>query len=352
LLYVAGVLYAEIHGILRGLPSVPWKVRSLLQVPVLFLLFQVSFRGPSDHRLLGRVIVWSAAVKAILAIWVQYVVAPKTGGPLDYATNHGDSVLFAVAAFILVAQLSERPGRNRWRTSALVLPILLVGMVANGRRIVWVMLATTLLVLYLITEWGAWKRRATRGVLIALPIMALYVAAGWTSTSAIFAPIKTFRTVSDGSIDASTLWREIENWNIAMSLKEQPILGVGLGGEYTEFRANGDLSAVFPEYRGWPHNSVLGLLFLAGLVGFSALWMLNAAPVFLAARAYRLAEAPDDRTAGLAVIAAVISCMSLAYGDLGPNFVQYRIFLALALMVSGKLAVATGAWPGAIRASS
>jgi O-antigen ligase len=161
--------------------------------------------------------------------------------------------------------------------------------------------------------------------------------------------VQLVRSVVDASVDSSTYWRDVENWNVAMTLREHPLVGLGLGGEYTEFMPNADISVRYRDYRAWPHNSVLGLLLFAGLFGFTLLWTLFAIVVFLAVRAHRRARTPEERVAALACIAAVVVCVLMAFGDTGAHFTQYRVFAALALSVVGKLAVATGAWPARLR---
>ncbi len=346
LLFLVGLAYAEANGLARGTGPAAWKLRNNLHVLLFFLLGHVAFRGPRDHGLLARIVLFAASVKALMAVWVQQVVAPAaTGGELSYATSHGDSALFTVALVILLARPMERPDRRRLLDAAVLGPLLLLGVVENGRRLAWVVLATSFLAIYLLSPWRPWKRLITRGVVILLPIAALYVGVGWNRDSSFFGPIRLLRSVSGSSADASTRWRDIENWNIAMSIREHPVLGAGLGAQYTIYKHNADISMFYPDYRGWPHNSVLGLLLLAGLVAFAAMWCFNAGIVYLAVRSYRLARDPDDRVAALACIAAVIACMGLAYGDTGANLVQYRILLGLAMAVAAKLAVATGAWP-------
>jgi len=330
-LYVVGTIFIYVNGLLRGGDVALWKLRNLLQVPLLFLLFNAAFRGPLDHQVLGRVIVFAALVRSAFAAWIQYVVAPRaTGGPVDFATSHADSALFTVTVILLLSTLIEH-GRRALRQVLWLLPPVLIGIVANRRRIAWIIVLISLAVMWRVNPKTAWKRRLRRSAILALPIVALYVAVGWGGRSSLFAPLNAFRTVSE-TTDLSTLWRDIENWNISMSIREGPVIGIGLGQEYAEYRA-------------WPHNSVLGLLLFGGLLGFTAIWLPHAVTVFLAVRSCRFALLPEDRTASVACLAAIVAVMVLAYGDLGLNFMECRVFMALAMAVTGKLAVATGAWP-------
>jgi O-antigen ligase len=198
---------------------------------------------------------------------------------------------------------------------------------------------------YLVTPMRGWKRWFTRVAVVLVPLISIYVAVGWERGSRIFAPVRTIRGVIDTQRDRSAYWREVENWNIAMSLRERPVLGVGLGGEYTEYMKNDDVSTGFKEYREWPHNAVLGQLLLLGLFGFTAVWMLPAVLVLLAVRSTWRATTAEERVSGIVALGAVVACQVLAWGDTGAHFPQYKVFLALAVAVLARLAVSTGAWP-------
>ena len=350
--YVVAVAFAVANGVVHGQSVVPWKVRNLLHPILLFVLFSAALRGPQDHLLFGRLVVGAALVRSILSIVVQRLAIAETGGKYATATSHGDSVLFSVAVVLLLADAMERADLRRTGRAALLLPLLLAGMAENGRRIAWVMLLVMLVVTYLVSPMRGWKRSFTRFVVVALPVIALYVGVGWNSDGRIFAPLQTLRGVSDTSYDHSAYWREVENWNIAMSMRERPVLGLGLGGRYTEHMFNDDISSLYREYREWPHNTVLGLLLLLGLFAFTAVWSLSAAALFLAFRSYRVAVAPEHRAAALACVAMLVACHVLGYGDTGAHYPQYKIFLGLALAVASKLAVVTGAWPSRYAAAS
>lgn len=352
LLCVAGVLFADLNGMLHGQAVVPWKVRNLLHPVMLFLFFDLAFRGPADHALIGRIVVASGLVRAVEAIVVQRISIATTDGKFAVGTSHGDSVLFAAATYLVLVDALERPTWRRVGRAAVLLPILGAGMLQNERRIVWVMLLMMLGVTYLVTPMRGWKRKLTRVLLVAFPVVALYVAAGWNGQSKIFAPIQTLRSVTDTSMDHSAYWREVENWNIAMTMRNWPLLGMGLGGKYTEYMYNDDISSLYKEYREWPHNTVLGQLFLLGLLPFVAVWALFGAGLFLAFRSYRFAETADHRVAALGCAATIVACHVLAYGDTGAHYPQYKVLVALALAVAGKLAVVTGAWPSADRAAT
>jgi O-antigen ligase len=345
LLYLAGFLLSEFVGVARGLSVTPWKARYLLWVPLFFLLFQVAYQRTRDFVSVATAVIAAAQVKGLLAIWVQKVAAPElTGGELAYATNHGDSILFTMAIVILLVQAMEGLPRALTRLF-LLLPLPLTGMVLNRRRIAWAMLELSVLLIFFISSWRPWKRWITGAVLVGAPVVLLYLAVGWNSSSSLFGPVHKVRTMLDSSVDASTYWRDVETWNVASSIRNGSILGTGLGGEYVEYMQNDDISAGYPDYRRWPHNTVLGLLLFAGPLGFAAIWFLYPMTIFLAVRAYRYARDRVDRVAALSSVAAVVCGCVMAWGDTGLAFRQVTLAFALALAVAGKLSVSTGAWP-------
>ena len=125
-------------------------------------------------------------------------------------------------------------------------------------------------------------------------LLALYAAVGWHSDAAVFRPLASLRTVSDGRVDASTAFREIENHNLARTAERHPVLGLGFGHPYEEVTRG---PRPFELFRYYPHNSVLWLVAVGGLLGFPWLLVPYVVGCYLAARGYRNATRPTDRAA-------------------------------------------------------
>jgi O-antigen ligase len=351
LVYLVAVAFGVANGYAHGGSTeiVIWQVRPLLDTAALFFLFQAAFRGPQDHALLGKIIVLSASIKALLALWVRYGVTPRVRFEMPHMTNHGESILFVVACMVLLTQLMERTSLRRRKMALLLLPLILWGMAANNRRVAWVQLAFAVTGAWFISPWRGWKRAVTRFLLVASPVTVLYLAVGWEVDNAFFRPVRIVRSVVDTKADRSAWDRHVENWNLAMSMRERPIIGRGFGHEWTELYVGDNILPIFPQYMAEPHNQVLGLLLFAGLFAFSGIWLLFAVQVFLAVRAHRAATAPEDRAAALVCMGTVLVVVVQCYGDLGPFWTQYKVLTALTAAAVAKLAVATGAWPSRAR---
>jgi O-antigen ligase len=355
-LSLAGAAWMWIYGIGRGdadVASSLWQVQRVAYLPTLVFLFQMGFRSRSDTVAFGKVIVAAACLKACLALYIRATVAPPPGDPyLYYATTHADSMLFAVAFCCVIACVIHRQAGNRFVLIGVILPLLFAGMVANGRRLAWVELAAGVATIVALTPWSPSKRRAVRGAVAGSPLFLGYAMAGWNSGSALFKPVQTLRSIIDSKADASTLWRDLENYNLFFTLRHNAVFGTGYGHGYAEVIYLPDVSSSYALYRFLPHNAILGLWAYGGLVGFTALWTMVVVGVFLAVRTYRHASTADDRTTALTAVALVVVYLVYCYGDLGLGTWTSVFTVAPAFAICSRLAVTTGAWPSTATAAA
>jgi hypothetical protein len=321
-------------------------VHQLVYLPLLMLFFSLALRGPQDFPALGTVLVAAAMAKALQALWVRHVMDFDIA-TAPTATSHADSMLFAVAICILLVRLIQQPSPRALAWALALLPVLAFAVRANNRRLAWVEVAAALALVAVVAPRTRLKVKAMRlGVFLA-PVLALYLALGWNGTARIFGPVAKIRSIVDSGQNRSTAERDVENYNLTRNIRERPLLGMGFGHEYTVWVMPDDISAIFPQWRYLPHNSVLGIFTFAGLFGTFAIWSVFAVGLFLAARACALARAPPQRAAALVSMTVVLIYWLQCYGDMGMISWNSVFLLAPALVVAGKLAVVTGAWPTA-----
>jgi O-antigen ligase len=151
--------------------------------------------------------------------------------------------------------------------------------------------------------------------------------------------------VVDSKADMSTEWRDWENYDLFVTLRESPLLGTGYGHGYVEAVKLPDVSRAYALERFIPHNSILGLLAYGGLCGFTALWSVVVVGVFLATRAARYSALPRDRAAATSAAAAIVVYLVHCYGDMGLGTWTSVFTVAPAFAVASRIAAATGAWP-------
>jgi hypothetical protein len=329
-----------------------WQIDRVIYLPVVFLLCQAAFTQPKDYLAIGKVALAAAVTRAIMAIWVRltvpYTVDPDTGlSSLPYATTHNDSMLFATGSVILVSLLLQRAGKKYTRIALLFGPILLGGMLANTRRIVWVEIILVLTTLYLISDTNAVKRKLNRIMLLLAPVVAGYVAVGWGSQGGIFKPVQVIRSAVDSSADASTAWRDLENFNLVFTLRQFPLTGVGYGNPFWEMWPMPEVPYDLEKYV--PHNSILGLYCYGGFVGYAGLTALWVGGIYFTIRAYHHCKAPLEKSAALAGFAAILVYYFQCFGDMGLGSWTGVYLVAPAMAVGCKLTVASGAWNMAAR---
>ncbi len=300
-----------------------------------------SLRGPRDYAMLACLVVAAGCVKALLAVWIRMTVTVPPPVVLEYATSHADSLTFACAAALVAALWWEEPSRRYTVPALVALSVLLAGMVANTRRLAWVQLGAALLVLYLLSPMTRRKRALRRSMLYALPVLLLYLGAGWRSGSALFRPVHLVRSLSDPGTDRSTWFRDVENFNLVQTAKQHPFLGTGFGHPFQEVVVPVDITDVFKEYHYLPHNSLLGLWAFGGLLGFTGLWAPLTIAVVLAARAYRQASVPGERVAAFMAIVSVVVYAIHCWGDIGFSERRTILLVGPGLAIAGQVALAT-----------
>ena len=333
------------YGYVRGgdLQMAKVQVQTYVLLLVLSYLLSAALRGMRDFRILAVIVIAAACSKALLALYVVNTVTMGTGPVEVFATSHGDSLVFACAFTLVAVRFAEKPSLRNVLACVLLLPLLVGGLLANNRRIAWAEIGAAGIMFFILSRPSRFKRFAVHGLLLALPVIIAYIGVGWSSSAKIFAPVRTLRSMQDAEVDRSTLFRDLENFNLLRSMRANPWIGSGLGHPFSQIIQTDDIS-FFKEYRYMPHNSILGLLGFVGVFGFTGLFMALSVSVLLAARSYHSARAPDERTAAVVVIAMVLIYEIQCWGDIGFSEGRSIFLVGAAIAVAGQLAVSTGAW--------
>jgi hypothetical protein len=345
----ATVVFTLLIGKMRGgeMQWAVWQMDRVMYLPTVFLLCQAAFSGPKDYLAVGKVALAASFMRAVQAMLVRAVVPstvnPETGeNSLPYATTHNDSMLFAVGTVILVSLVLQRAGKKATRWAALGLPILVGGMLANNRRMVWVEIILVMFTLYMITETNAFKRKLNRAAVLSVPLLLAYIAVGWNSGGGIFKPVKVIRSAVDSSADTSTAWRDLENFNLVFTMRNFPLTGVGYGNGFWEMWPMPAVDYSLERYV--PHDSILGMYCYGGYVGFLGITSLWVGGIFFAIRAYHYCKEPLQKAAALTSFGAILVYYLQCFGDMGLGSWTGVFLVGPALAIASKLTVGAGAW--------
>ncbi len=347
--FLLTIVGLAVLGIVRGggIEAAFRQTIHLLQLPLVALLFLYALRIPEDLASVGTAFVAVAVTRSVLVMYIYFGVCAPAGitslpGKPEWCTNHSDSVLFVTALMVLLAHaLEQRTSQVIKRSLLLAVPIL-IGIILNNRRLAFVSLAAAPLVIYLALKPSKRKRRVTWALAIAVPMMIGYVLIGSEipSSSPLLKPAKLVVSVMDQK-DNSSISRDIENENLIYTLRQSPVITMGFGHEY-QYSPNNppiDLGELFKNFRLIAHNGVLWIWSLAGVVGFTLLWMIYPLTSTLALRGYRAAQTPLERSSALAALAAVVVCVIQIWGDQGFNSYMTLVTFGVAFAIATRLSV-------------
>jgi len=343
-LSILALVLISAHGLATGgsFRFVLWQCIRWLYLPIVYVLMRQALRGPGDAVLVGATVLGAGAFRAVEAIVLRFMFPSYNVMP--HATSHTDSVLFATCLAILAAMILEIPSPRSWKLAAVLAPLYLWGTVANHRRLVWSHLLMVAIFFWVVTPWRPMKRKLARAMLYAAVPLMLYVAVGWNIQARIFNPLQQVRSMIDSKRDPSTLWRDIENFNLISTYGLSPIVGLGFGHPMVERIRLPNVTNVYELEPYIPHNSVLGIWAFGGLVGFSLLWALFPVGLFFTVRAYRWSRTPLERVTALGAAAVQISYVLQGYGDLGFGTWGPVFTVAASYALVGKICIANGAW--------
>ena len=322
------------------------QLHAIIMMFIASFAFAMNFRKAEDFALLGKAIVYAALFRFSMAVIFYFHVMRKLWIFVACPLDHGDTLLFATAIVIMVSHAFHTKDKGFIKKALFVLGAMLWSIQINNRRLAWIAVIGSFIIMYaMLSNWSTTRRRLHRTITIIVPTLVLYVAVGWGSDARIFKPLKAFQSMGPESSDSSTESRNLENLGLVKSLRYAPIGGFGFGHQYVEVTNRLAPVDVFPQYRYVPHNSVLGLMAFAGGLGFTGIWLSFVVGAYLAARSYRFARTPLERTISVTALCEVFIHTNQMYGDIGINATQGMVLMPIAFAAASRMSLITGAWP-------
>ncbi len=323
-----------------------WQFRFLLLMPFVAMLVMYALDLPRDLPKVLGVLVIGSLNKALLGTYFMYAIAFPQGVYPPHTTGHNDTMIFVTAVVAAAALLWERPSRRHVLLALLWLPFVAMALKLNDRRIAYVDIILALGLIFALSPWHPVKRQLTRFVVMMLPVLLLYTAAGWNSHSTVFAPVHKLRSIvlpeEDTEEESSNVERDIENFNLMKSWEQNMLFGRGFGHAFAEFIPSNDFRQSNFGHVG--HNSILWLLWIGGIVGFTGVLGYLAVGFFFLGRALERTGEWRERVALLVALSIMLTYLMQAFGDMGTQSVMFDFFVGTALAIVGRLATKHGVW--------
>ena len=284
-LLVLGVLSASV-GLLvlhNWRPYVYSEARVFLYWLIAPMVLLIATDEKSLRRIVFLAVTLATAIAAISALQsftgMQLVggklMALEEGaavGALVVRSQIPGMVLVAMALFIVVSALGR--GGVHWTIGSAVVAILLFGLVSSFGRGLWAV--SVVGVIAVIAAQGL--RPLLRGLSLALVVGAICgISLYFAKPDTFNAAIERIESVKkEGGRNTSLGWREVENDLARRKIEGNPLLGIGLGGEYRS--AFGRLQE-FSEQTRYVHNGYLYITLKLGVMAIALLAWIGVATI-------------------------------------------------------------------------
>ncbi|HTK82633.1 MAG TPA: O-antigen ligase family protein [Bacteroidota bacterium] len=330
-IFFLGLLAAFAYGLRRGGDLLPalWEVRALFYMGILYVLVPQIIRTKSQMHALISVCIVAITFKAFQGI-ARFASLGFSFDGLPTLTNHEDPV-FMLDLIILLFGFVLFGARTKQRTILLWLLLpLLMGFYAGQRRATYAALVPALIVFVAVIPRKQ-QKIFLKTLVPVVAVVALYCTIFWNSESKLASPVRLVKTgfgidpETTGDRYYSNLYREIEKLDLAKSIQDYPLLGVGFGNKYEM-----PLPLVkidFPLRDYIPHNEILWVLVKMGAFGFCLFCFFFNAFACQAASTLAKLNDPYFKAVCAMAVAAVINQLVVSYYDLQLTFYRNMVFL-------------------------
>ena len=339
--YLCWMLVSVVWGIVN---HGDWKVALWIVRPVAYFLFFSFltfqfFRKPKYAAIIIGIIIVLTTVKSFQMIVRKFLSGIPPGSVEAYG-SHEDTSFALYTAWLWVTGLFLDFPKLLRRALAAVIPIIVLGVVVNDRRI---NIATGIVgcVLILLLQSRPAVMRRARLLLIMGSFAFMYLLVGWFGpTNAITQPVKGIKEgvmaeIRGENTDPSSWYRKVERYNLKHTIKANPILGTGLGVRYMQLIKLDQLSFGYAVYIS--HNQVLLVMSATGLIGFLIFNIFFATLMTQLTIYWRVIDVDWQRATALVGLISVMNWLVVGYYDMQLFFFRNSIFMGVVVAVPAAL---------------
>jgi hypothetical protein len=328
------LLSSYFYGISRGGDALMggWEILGLpFLVLMLFFVPQV-IKTKEQVRSLVWVIIFTVAFKAFQAI-DRFISLGFDFGGFRTLTNHEDAVFFVILFLLLTAfyVFGGETSQKRW-LKWLLIPILFGFYIAN-RRATYASFVISIIAFYILLHRE--QQRRLRNILsIFVVFFVVYLAVFWNSDGRLALVAQAVRStlfsrdenaVSDNDY-TSTLTRDQENYNLAITFRKAPLIGIGFGNKHEfpiynpgEFALKGYIT----------HNEVLWFLIKTGVIGYYIFFLFLNLIVLYGAMTFANLNDPYLKAICSICVIAVINQIVVSHVDMQLTYPRNMVFLGV-----------------------
>lgn len=335
-IFLSMLLFFTCYGLaMHGdFKSALWEIRALYYLCAMYFLVSQLIRTRLQVTICIWIVIIAISIKGLQGCWRFFVTLGGHLGDIQAITGHEDA-LFMSTMFILMVSFFFMESRKKefWFLLA-SFPFSFLTFILTQRRIAYGVFAISAMIVILLIP-RAKKILALKLFLPIIPVLMVYTAVFWNSSSMLALPIQQVKSVfeTDEKEDTSNVYRKVENFNLKQTIRQFP-QGIGFGRKYLIIIPLAEVD--FPLWDYIPHNCIYWMWAKTGFAGFIIFWLFFGTAIVQAVINYKKMKDPYFRAVSLMVITFIASQMIVAYYDLQLTFYRNMIYLgsSMALLVS------------------
>jgi hypothetical protein len=335
LMFLSWLIVSFFYGQARGgnFLSALWEVRALFYLCLMYFFVPQVIQTKQQISMIVWFIICAISIKALQGVFRFVILGFQFGGN-DTLTNSEDPI-FIITLFVLLLALSIfSVDTKQRRVLRYLLPVLILGFYVGQRRATYASLIITIIAfIFMLPKNEGFKLFKYLSVFII--ILGLYLTIFWNSTSEtgqLAQKIKSMFYLDPSKMSArdysSNLYREFENYNLSMTIRHSPFMGIGFGNKYEQWLSFwglqdlGTLSYI-------PHNSILWLFAKTGSYGFILfLFFLNSF-IFFSVSLLQKTKDPYLKAVCVVSALAVINQLVVVFVEMHLSFYRTMVYLGV-----------------------
>lgn len=329
---IGSVIYGRMRG---GDPLMAlWEVRALSYLAILFFFVPQVVQNKRQIVVIFWIFIWTFSFKAYQAVDRFVRLGFDFGGKRTLA-NHEDP-LFFVTLFIFLIGLVAYGGNHKQRKVIIYLfLLLLLGFYVANRRATYVAFAIGV-IMFIILLTKEQRHKITKYLVAFGIVFVIYLAVYWNSygrIAMIASAVKSSYLSAIGDTKSmnyndytSGLARDQENYNLAVTFRHAPLLGIGFGNQHEWIIRN------YGEYalKGYiTHNEILWLITKSGAIGFFLFFFFINCIILRGALIFSKLKDPYLKVVCAVCITAVFGQIVVSYVDMQLTFFRNMVHLGL-----------------------
>jgi hypothetical protein len=333
IIFYVALIGWTIYGLKRGgeFLVAMWELRALFYLGALYFLVPQIIQTKRQLRGLVWVCIAGITFKALQGC-VRFASLHFSLSGFDTLTNHEDP-LFMLSLLVLLFGLVMFNAKDsqRWVLIILLFP-LMMGFYVAQRRAAYAAVVPMFAVFTVMLGPGE-RMIFFKALLPILLVLGLYTAVFWNSESRFGSPVRLVKSgLSDQRKEAgeryySNLYRELEKFDLAKTVQQFPVFGIGFGNKYEEPIPL--VKIEFPLRHYIPHDEDLWVIVKTGAVGFFLFWFFFDSFAFRAAFLSVRLRDPYFKAVVTMIVAAIAGQMVVSYFDLQLTYYRNMVYLGV-----------------------